>query len=494
MTFPLFWCFVLAIGCLRAQTLVRSLESWWVRLVGRLLRLSNRCVRYFCGVHCPAKMVCPQALIHNNTNANVVALHRGNEFCTDFSKLNTFCYNIPGVPFAAVTATATPDKMLRIRAGLGIPKDAVAIVEPINRPNLFFSAVKVQGGIVPAQGDLKWLIPPCSDKGREYKETEIAPTIIYVDHKPMAHKIAYYLQTFLPPITHNRPIPKNRWDFDLRSRSERIVTPYHASLSPTMKDYIQKDWRSGKTRILVATSAWGMGIDDAHVERVIQWKASTLPNLDTLIQRFGRCARNSELQGLCVLYHEKDWLGERIVPEEENKRKRKADEQKTRRTAEERRGLMESGLYRYINAPLGCRRKIILGYYADQEYNNPEVYTEKCCDLCGWEELNRSAPQLRIEMELSKSRVVQLANAPEPLQASIRAYLLSCCSKIREMEYPHAKNIIDSSILTTKQIDLIAAKCHKVAATSDLFSIPTLILDKIVGKYGTYYICTLHRM
>lgn len=173
-------------------------------------------------------------------------IHRGNEFRTDFSRLDTFRYQIPGVPFGACTATAEPNKMLRIRAGLGIADNAISIIEPLNRGNLFYRAIPIKGSTIQGQGDLEWLIPPCQDKGREYDPSEIPATIIYVDNKPMAHKIAYFLQSQLPPVTHNRPIPENRWDFDPRSRSERIVSPYHASLSPTMKDYIRTDWRTGK--------------------------------------------------------------------------------------------------------------------------------------------------------------------------------------------------------------------------------------------------------
>ena len=39
-----------------------------------------------------------------------------------------------------------------------------------------------------------------------------------------------------------------------------------------------------------------------------------LANLDDLIQRFGRCARNPILQGVCILYYEKDCLGDRLSP------------------------------------------------------------------------------------------------------------------------------------------------------------------------------------
>ena len=92
-----------------------------------------------------------------------------------------------------------------------------------------------------------------------------------------------------------RPPRPSMWDGDPRSESEKIVVLYHGGLSSVMKKYTQNDWREGKTRILVATSAWGMGVNDSHVERVLQWRCKNLECLDTLIQRFGRCARNPEL-------------------------------------------------------------------------------------------------------------------------------------------------------------------------------------------------------
>lgn len=318
------------------------------------------------------------SFLHAQTNTD----YRGNEFRTDFAKLNTFRYQIPWVPFGACTATAPPNKLLRIRQGLGIAVNALSLIEPINRANLFFGATVIKGG-ADGQGDLDWLIPH-SNKGRDYNQSEIPPTIIYVDSKPLAHKIAIYLQSLLPPITFNRPILENRWNFDPRSRSERVVAVYHALLSHTMKEYTRADWGAGFTRVLVATSAWGMGIDNPFVQRVIQWKAKELENLNTLIQRFGRCARGPCIQGVCMLYYEKDCVGVRTVPPKPTPgaRKRNADGvPKAQTNAEQRRGLLEIGLYRYINTQsnatsnagtsnahknrIHCRRRVILGYYAD---------------------------------------------------------------------------------------------------------------------------------
>lgn len=246
-----------------------------------------------------------------------------------------------------------------------------------------------------------------------------------------------------------------------------------------------------------------MGIDDRHVERVIQWKAKPLNNLDTLMQRFGRCARDNT-QGLCLLYYEKDCLGDRVLPQEGNKgpSSRKRTRDPVSHSADEKRGLMESGLYRYINAPksassngntgtIGCRRKIILGYYADQQYNDPTIYTCKCCDLCGTEELVRSASHLLAGIFTSskKNPQARLHNAPLELHSLVKSYLLTARSRILALEYPNSRIHIDTQIITSKQIDIISSKSQKIATTGDLFSIPALYIDDLLGRYGLVFLC-----
>jgi len=82
----------------------------------------------------------------------------------------------------------------------------------------------------------------------------------------------------------------------VRSPAEKAITVYYSILSETMKQHIVSTWKEGSTRIIVATSAWGMGINNSFVERVIQWKIAKLESLDTLMQSFGRCARDSSIQ------------------------------------------------------------------------------------------------------------------------------------------------------------------------------------------------------
>ena len=63
---------------------------------------------------------------------------------------------------------------------------------------------------------------------------------------------------------------------------------------------------------MVASSAWGMGIDNPGLEHVARWGVKRLENLDTVIPRFGRAGRSLEVQGACFPFAEAKYRGARV--------------------------------------------------------------------------------------------------------------------------------------------------------------------------------------
>ncbi|RPB20181.1 hypothetical protein L211DRAFT_792736, partial [Terfezia boudieri ATCC MYA-4762] len=181
-------------------------------------------------------------------------------FRTDFARLDTLRFVLGlNIPFGACTATAIPEKLRLIRAGLGIHADVISIVEPVNRFNLHYSVKKIQGA-ENGEEDLGHLIPEIDPLVASVEDivSKIPSTIIYVDSITLGLSVATTLRTWLPPWTLIRPPHPKEWDAD-------------------------QYCHAGVTRILVATSAWGMGVHDPGVARVIQWKVKNLGNLDALI-------------------------------------------------------------------------------------------------------------------------------------------------------------------------------------------------------------------
>ena len=306
--------------------------------------------------------------------------------------------------------------------------------------------------LIPSQHRLMDLntgeIPP-------YEYSKIPMTIVYVNQKLTAHGVAAQIRTRLPPESHKRPVLGHLplWHWDGRSLSEKIVAVYHASLSPTMKQYIQEDWRNGITRILVATSAWGMGINDQKVERVIQWRIKDLENLDTLYQRFGRCARDTTLQGVCLLFAEKDYLA-----------------------SKHRQNKLEKGLNRFINCPgaVKCRRKIILGFYADNNYHSPSPPI--CCDLCGSDQITRLAPGVFnavFEFSLPTRAASQFPRSTPALRLAVHNALCSLRYNILHRDYKNRLRILTPQhIINNEQVEILARHSRGLTCKETILKIP----------------------
>ena len=127
---------------------------------------------------------------------------RGLKFCTEYAQLKGLREHLPGVPFAACTATATPDKHQQICIGLGFDeRKALCILERINRPNLFFAVWVIEGA---GYGDinLNFLIPPNLNLSLVQW---ILKTLIYIDNKKHAPKLATVLGSLLTPEFRVRP-------------------------------------------------------------------------------------------------------------------------------------------------------------------------------------------------------------------------------------------------------------------------------------------------
>ena len=107
------------------------------------------------------------------------------------------------------------------------------IIEKVNRPNLFLGVRVIEGSGL-GDKDLSFLIADnCADD-----TSSIPKTIIYIDQKKLAPKIATILRTMLPHNMQVRPPRPKVWNGDPRSPSEVLIPTYHGSISETMMGLI----------------------------------------------------------------------------------------------------------------------------------------------------------------------------------------------------------------------------------------------------------------
>ena len=177
----------------------------------------------------------------------------------------------PEVPFIAVTATATPQVVTDIQEQLEFRKGAGVFQQSFARDNLSYIVRR----------------PP----GKEEQLLEVlrgvpGSSIVYVRSRGLTKEIAHRL-----------------------SRRGISAAAYHAGLEAREKDERQEQWIGGRLRVMVATNAFGMGIDKPDVRSVIHYGPPDSP--EAYFQEAGRGGRDGAPAYAVMLYHPTD--GERLL-------------------------------------------------------------------------------------------------------------------------------------------------------------------------------------
>lgn len=253
----------------------------------------------------------------------------GHEFRPDYRSLGLLRTEFPGVPIAAFTATATPhvqDDVIRL---LGL-KAPFVVRASFDRPEIFYRVRAREG-----DGDGQIL--------HFLRQHEGEPGIVYRGTRKAVERTAEFLA------------------------SQGIdAVAYHAGLEDQTRRSRQESFLTDKVTVVVATIAFGMGIDKPNVRWVVH---GDLPrSVEGYYQETGRAARDGEDAEALLLYGPGDiaairWHIERMENQQESMR------------AEGR--LRE--ILRYAESPV-CRRAQLLAHFAEHRDGNCAR-----CDVCAGE-------------------------------------------------------------------------------------------------------------
>lgn len=189
----------------------------------------------------------------------------GYDFRPAYLKISEIRNMLPGVPVLALTATATPEVVKDIQQRLAFKEENVFRMS-FERKNLAYIVRRT-----------------------ESKQEELLHILKHVDGSAIVY-------------AHNRKRTKEY--AQLLNENGITATFYHAGLSNDTKDQRQKSWVKGETRVMVATNAFGMGIDKPDVRLVVHVDIPDSP--EAYFQEAGRGGRDGKKAYAVLLYARSD--------------------------------------------------------------------------------------------------------------------------------------------------------------------------------------------
>ena len=189
----------------------------------------------------------------------------GYDFRPAYLKISEIRNLLPGVPVLALTATATPEVVKDIQQRLAFKEENVFRMS-FERKNLAYIVRRT-----------------------ESKQEELLHILKHVDGSAIVY-------------AHNRKRTKEY--AQLLNENGITATFYHAGLNNETKDQRQKSWVKGETRVMVATNAFGMGIDKPDVRLVVHVDIPDSP--EAYFQEAGRGGRDGKKAYAVLLYARSD--------------------------------------------------------------------------------------------------------------------------------------------------------------------------------------------
>jgi ATP-dependent DNA helicase RecQ len=273
----------------------------------------------------------------------------GHDFRPEYRRLRPIIDKVGGVPVIALTATATPKVQQDIQKNLGM-MNANLFKSSFNRPNLYYE-------VRPKQNVLKEII-------RYIKQNAGKSGIVYCLSRKKVEEIAEALKV-----------------------NGIKAAPYHAGLDAKERARTQDLFLMEELDVIVATIAFGMGIDKPDVRYVIHHDIPK--SLEGYYQETGRAGRDGG-EGNCVTFYSYDDI---IKLEKFMKDKPVAEQEIGKQMLSETAAFAETS---------SCRRKFILHYFGE------EFVESKCNEQCD----NCRHPKQRFEakddLELAIETVLEI--------------------------------------------------------------------------------------
>jgi RecQ family ATP-dependent DNA helicase len=332
----------------------------------------------------------------------------GHDFRPDYLRLPEIAERLGRPPVMACTATATRAVAAEIVSRFGL-KSPLQVRSGFDRPNLSFDVVQLEGKGSKARR-LALLEGGLADP-------ENRPAIVYCGTRRDTDEVAQVLR-----------------DSGLRALA------YHAGMESEDRTATQRRFMEGDAEVIVATNAFGMGVDKADVRSV--WHMAIPTSLEAYYQEAGRGGRDG-LPAKAVLLAMKADLG-RLV--------RFIEQRDPELAIARERGWRDYHTIKAFIYGERCRRRSILDHFGDREAGRP---LGRCCDVCDSQRWLPDPETIVIKRapraKASAAPPAELTDADAPLFEELKAWRLKAAAG--KPAYTVAHNSTLTAIATARPTD-----------------------------------------
>ncbi len=271
----------------------------------------------------------------------------GHDFRPEYRRLREIMDMVnPDVPVIALTATATPKVQADIIKNLCLREPAI-FISSFNRPNLYYEVQPKEKKDATIRNIVKFIL---GHKGKS--------GIIYTLNRKTTEELA-----------------------DMLAANGIKAVAYHAGLDAKLRAERQDQFMHEDVQVIVATIAFGMGIDKPDIRFVIHYNIPK--SIENYYQETGRAGRDG-LEGICILYYShKDVQKLEHFMKDKPLSEREVGAQLIAETV----GYAETGV---------CRRKVLMSYFG-------EGYTTENCGECD----NCRQPKEKVEARLDVVKMLK---------------------------------------------------------------------------------------
>ena len=352
----------------------------------------------------------------------------GHDFRPEYMRLHEL-RDVVSAPIVALTATATQRVLREIAGGLAL-RDPVIVRGDFRRPNLAFEVQHHRGDPDRLAATIA-VLDGAGLRGR----TGPGRGIVYCSTRKKTETVAAELKAAGFAAAH-----------------------YHAGRTGLARDRAQRAFELGRARVLVATSAFGMGVDYPDVRAIVHFQAPG--SLEAYYQEAGRASRDGH-PGRCVmLFGAADLMTQRRLSEGAGSHRHED---------------ALAALERYANAAR-CRQQIICAHFTGSD----DPIACGVCDVCVDPSSARAIRRAPVEPATVLAAVDQqlIIDAVGALHRSVGKLNL-----VRALRGSHAKAMIAHGLVHLPQFGKLA----KVSEASIVATIDRLIAERRLVRRGRKY-------